>query len=370
MRILVAPDKFKGSLTAEQAAAAICAGFGRVFPDAHFDVTPIADGGEGTGSIFRAAMNGEVVTADAHDALGYPIKGVYSWFEKEKFAVVEMSEASGLWRLNASELNPLQASTFGTGELMAHAIARGAKTLFVALGGSATNDAGVGMAAALGWKFYDATDNEITPHAGNLAMIWRISPPAAPLPCKVKALCDVTNPLLGPNGATYVYGPQKGATPDMLTILEAGITRVADLCRDQLGRDFRDTPGAGATGGLAFGLLTFCDAQIDQGFDAISDLMGIREKILQADLVITAEGKIDSQSLNGKGPGEIARLAREMKKPVIAFAGMVEGSTPDIDACIPIADGPLTLEESRTNAAALLTSAAERTARVLKISLA
>ncbi len=369
MRILVAPDKFKGSLTAEQAATAICLGLQRVLPDAYLDASPIADGGEGTGSIFRTALKGVEVTADSHDALGYPIRAIYSWFEHEKLAVVEMSEASGLWRLNASELNPLQASTFGTGELMADAIARGAQTIFVTLGGSATNDAGVGMAAALGWKFFDATDNEMTPHAGNLSMIWRIAPPETPLPCKVKALCDVMNPLLGPDGATYVYGPQKGATPDMLKILEDGITRVADLCGDQLGRDFRDTPGAGATGGLAFGLLTFCDAQIDQGFAAISDLMGLPERILQADLVITGEGKIDSQSLNGKGPGEIARLARELKKPVIAFAGLVEGRSPDIDVCIPIADGPMTLQESSERAAELLASAAERTARILKISI-
>lgn len=369
MRILIAPDKFKGSLSASEAAEAIRQGFATVFENAHFDIAPIADGGEGTAAVFRDSMGGDEVRAKAHDALGRPISASYTWFPDKKMAVIEMSEASGMWRLLASELDPLLATTFGTGELMADAMKRGAESIIVALGGSATNDAGVGMAKALGWKFLDATDNEMNPHPGNFSMIQSIVRPAVSSSCRITALCDVTNPLLGPKGATRIYGPQKGADADMLEILEMGIEHVADLCRDHLYCDFRDTPGAGATGGLAFGLLTFCDATIEQGFKTVSGMMGLEGKIADADLVVTGEGKLDAQSLHGKGPSEIALLARENGKPVIAFAGKVEGSLAALDACIPIANGPLTLAESSANAAQLLRDAAERTARLLSISL-
>ena len=369
MRILIAPDKFKGSLDAASAATAIRDGFQRVFPAAHYDLSPIADGGEGTAAIFRQAMQGEEVEVRVHDALGRSVLATYAWFAEKKMAVIEMSAASGLWRLQASELNPLKASTFGTGQLMAHAMARGAQTLLVALGGSATNDAGVGMAAALGWKFLDATENEMTPLPASFPMIRRIIPPAVRPNCRVTALCDVTNPLLGAKGATRVYAPQKGATPEMVDLLEGGLTHVADLCRNQLSSDHRDTPGAGATGGLAFGLLTFCDARIEQGFDAVSDLLDLKAKTAAADLVLTGEGKLDAQSLHGKGPVEVARLARAQGKPVVAFAGKVEGSLAAFDACLPISNGPLTLDESRENAAELLRDAAERAARLLSLTL-
>ncbi len=283
--------------------------------------------------------------------------------------MIEMSEASGLWRLAVSELNPLVASTYGTGELMADALARGAETIYVTLGGSATNDAGIGMAAALGWRFYDGTGNEMTPVPENFAMIHRIAAPTAGRKCLVKALSDVTNPLLGSQGATRVYAAQKGADAAKIEILEEALLHVADLCRKHFGRDFRDAPGSGATGGLGFGLLTFCGAEIQQGFDAVSDLLGLEGRITQADLVITGEGRLDAQTLHGKGPAEVARIARRHNRPVVAFAGAVSGTFPDIDACIPIADGPLTLDESRSRAAELLQNAAERTARLIKISL-
>ncbi len=369
MRILIAPDKFKGSLKAREAAVAIREGFSRIFPEAHYDLSPIADGGEGTAAIFHDSMAGEEIQTHAHDALGRPISGTYSWFSDKNLAVIEMSQASGLWRLLASELNPLEATTFGTGELMADAMARGAESILVALGGSATNDAGVGMASALGWKFLDATDNEMEPRPGNFAMIRRIVPPADRSSCRITALCDVTNPLLGPNGATRVYGPQKGATPPMVDTLEAGITHVADLCRDQLHLDFRDTPGAGATGGLAFGLMTFCDATIESGFDTVSQLLDLKARTIEVDLVITGEGRLDAQSLHGKGPVAVANLAREHHTPVIAFAGEISGPIAAFDACIPITNGAMTLQESQARAPELLRDAAERTARLIKISL-
>jgi len=369
MRILIAPDKFKGSLKAMEAAEAIRDGFSRVFPDAHYDLSPIADGGEGTAAIFHQSMEGELIETKAHDALDRAISANYSWFADKKMAVIEMSEASGLWRLLSSELNPLQATTYGTGELIAHAIKHGAESILVTLGGSATNDAGIGMASALGWKFLDATDNEMHVRPNSFSMIHRIVPPAERSSCRITALCDVTNPLLGPNGATYTYGPQKGATPSMLETLEAGITHVADLCRDHLYLDFRDTPGAGATGGLAFGLMTFCNATVEPAFATVSELLDLKAKTSEVDLVITGEGRLDAQSLHGKGPVEVANLARQHHTPVIAFAGEITGSLAAFDACIPITNGALTLEESQSRAAELLRDAAERTARLIKISL-
>lgn len=369
MRILIAPDKFKGSLTASEAAEAIYEGFFRVFPDAHYDRAPIADGGEGTASLFRETMQGEEVRVPVHDALGREISATYSWFPDRQTAVIEMSEASGLWRLQTSEHDPLRASTFGTGELVAHALARGSKKILVALGGSATNDAGVGMAHALGWKFLDATENEMEPRGGNFSMIQRLIPPPPWAACEIIGLCDVTNPLLGVNGATRVFSPQKGATPDMIDTLELGLEHLADLCHTQLECDYRNIPGAGAAGGTGFGLLTFCGASLEPGFEAVAGLLGLSDRVLSADLILTGEGRLDGQSEHGKGPVALARIAREHGKPVLAFAGSIEGSPEVFDACIPIADGPLLMEESQSRAGELLRSAAERTARLLQISI-
>jgi glycerate kinase len=369
MRILIAPDKFKSSLPAAAAAQAIRNGLARTFPDANFDLAPIADGGEGTAEIFCEALGGRKISAPAHDALGRPIAASYIEFPEKRWALVEMSEASGLWRLTASELNPLRATTFGTGELMARAISGGARTLYVALGGSATNDGGLGMAHALGWEFFDADGRPVDPVPENFLRIHRIDRPSQPPRCEVTALCDVQNPLLGPTGATHMFGAQKGATSETRPQLEAALTHVADLCRDQLGHDFREVPGAGATGGLAFGLMTFCGGRLEKGFTAVSRLLDLEARIATADLVLTGEGRIDAQTEHGKGPAEVARLARAHGRPVVALAGMVEGSPEDFDVCLSIANGPLTLDESRRDAAQLLEAAAERAGRLLKISL-
>lgn len=369
MHILISPDKFKGSLSAGAAAEAIRRGVARIFPGAAFDIAPIADGGEGTAGIYCEVLGGIQVTAPAHDALGRPIEASYVWFPDKKMALIEMSEASGLWRLGPDELDPQRASTRGTGELMADALTRGATTLHIALGGSATNDAGLGMAGALGWKFFDASGTERTPVPENFPTLCRIEPPSVQPACEIIALCDVQNPLLGPHGATHMFGPQKGATPTLIPVLEDALAHVADLCSDQLGRDFRDAPGAGATGGLAFGLMTFCGGRLQPGFDTVAGLLDLETRVARADLVVTGEGRLDAQTSHGKGPAEIARLARTHSKPVIALAGKVEGALSEFDACLSIANGPLTLDESRLHAADLLEAAAERAARLLKISL-
>jgi glycerate 2-kinase len=369
MQILIAPDKFKESLSAQQAANAIRDGFSAVFAEANFDVVPVADGGEGTAGIFIEALDGEWIEAATHDALGRSIDASYAWIGDRKLAVIEMSAASGLWRIKPDERDPLHADTLGTGELIADAIRRGAEHLLVGLGGSATNDAGVGMASALGWKFLDQAKNPLAPHPAEFRKISQIIPPSTPLSCRVTGLCDVSNPLLGEAGATRTFGPQKGASPEMLAQLEENLAHVARLYFEQFGKDLSLVPGAGAAGGLGFGLVTFLQATLESGFNAISRLMDLESRVSASDLVITGEGRLDAQSLHGKAPFEISQLAQRHGKPVIGFAGIIEGELPGFDACIPIANGPLTLAESRAHAAELLRTAAKRTALLLKIPL-
>jgi glycerate kinase len=369
MRILIAPDKFKSSLTSKEVASAIRDGFHSVFLEASFDVVPVADGGEGTAGIFLEALGGDWVDVATHDALGRPVKASYAWIPSGEIAVIDMSSASGLWRIADTERDPSRASTFGTGDLMADAIKRGAKSLVIGLGGSATNDAGVGMAVALGWKFLDVDGQPVAPYPADFRRIHRIVAPAKPHSCSVTGLCDVGNPLLGESGATRIFGPQKGVTPDALPTLEDSLGHLARLCTEQLGKDFSRVPGAGAAGGLGFGLLAFLQATLESGFSAVARLMNLESRVADADLVITGEGRLDAQSLHGKAPFEIARLAERHGKRVIGFAGSIEDELPGFDACVPIANGPLTLDESRLRAAELLRAAAARTARLLKITL-
>lgn len=369
MRIAICPDKFKGSLSAFKVAEALAAGFRRVYPEAEYHLVPIADGGEGTAELFVEALGGSWRKTSAHDALGRSIEAKYGWIEASKTAIIEMSAAAGLWRIAEAELNPLTSSTYGVGEMIRAAIEEGAETVLVGLGGSATNDGGAGMAAALGWAFLDVDGAKIEPIPRNFTKIARIVPPSQPIKTVVRGLCDVRNPLLGHEGATRVYGPQKGVTPSLFDQLEGALDHLSATYTANLGRDFRSLPGSGAAGGLGFGLLAFAGAEIVSGFDAVEALLGLAENIAAADLVLTGEGRIDHQSLHGKGPAEIARLARSHGKPIIAFAGAAEGANEVFDAIIPIADGPLTLDESRRRAAELLKQAGERTARLLKIAL-
>lgn len=362
MRVLIAPDKFKGSLSAREAAAAIRDGWRSAKPDTQCDLAPVADGGEGTAEIFCEALGGGWVEAEVQDARGSPVRARYAWIPARRLAVIEMSEASGLWRLEPARRDPLRASTFGTGELMKHAVEHGAGELLIGLGGSATNDAGVGMAAALGWRFLDEQRQPLAPHPENFPRIRHIVPQE--FPARVRALCDVTNPLLGERGATRFYGPQKGAHPQMVEDLERALTHLADTLQRHLSRDFRDHPGAGAAGGLGFGLMTFAGARLQKGFEAIGELLGLEERMARADIVITGEGKLDEQSLHGKAVGEIARLARKHGKPVVALVGCKEGDFPEFAASIPIANASVTLEDAQARAAELLRAAAAEAAQM------
>jgi glycerate 2-kinase len=322
MRILIAPDKFKGSLTAVDAAQAIARGIAAVRADAEAVLMPIADGGEGTAGAICAALGGRWITVPACDPLRRPVEARYAWLEND-VAVIDMSEASGLWRLSRDEYDPLNASTFGTGQLVADAMRRGARKILVGLGGSATNDGGVGLAEALGFEFLGRDGKRLRNVPADLADLDRIVAPDAHASTVIIGLCDVQNPLLGERGASRTYGPQKGADPGAVARLDRNLARLADVVARDLRCDFRETPGAGAAGGLGFGLLGFCGAELRSGFETLAEVLGLEREIAASDWIITGEGRLDAQTLEGKGPAGVAALARKHHRPVIAFAGAV-----------------------------------------------
>jgi glycerate kinase len=332
MHILIAPDKFKGSLNARQVAENIALGIRDVMPDAQIEIASVADGGEGTAEAVCDAHGGEWVTCSAHGPLGDVIEVHYVWLDENAIAVIEMSEAAGLRALENGVRDILRANTFGVGEMLLDAAKRRAREIIVGLGGSVTNDGGFGMARALGFRFFGEQRNEIE-NVADLVSVARIEAPVAagvspalrparlPTQIKMVAACDVRNPLLGENGATRTFGPQKGATPGQVEILERALARLADTVTRELGCDFRNNPGAGAAGGLGFGLMSFCTAELRPGFDVVAEAVELEEKIKAVDVVITGEGKLDSQTLEGKAPAGVARLARKFGKRAFAVVG-------------------------------------------------
>jgi len=345
MRILIAPDKFKGSLSAKQVAENIALGIRDVIPDAQIEIAPVADGGEGTAEVICNARGGEWVTCRAHGPLGSPIEARYVWLSESASVVIEMSEAAGLRALKNGVRDVMRANTFGVGEMLLDAAKRGAREIIVGLGGSVTNDGGFGMARALGFRFFGEDEHELPDVASLLTLTRIILPsPQSSLPVggalvssaqpkerrlaqtplqrvKLIAAADVRNPLLGETGATHTFGPQKGAMPDQVEILERALRKLADTITRDLGCDFRNNPGAGAAGGLGFGLMSFCNAELRPGFDVVADAVELKEKIKAADVVITGEGKLDTQTLEGKAPAGVARLARKLGKGVFAIVG-------------------------------------------------
>jgi len=333
MRVLIACDKFKGTLSAGQVARIIREGLAASIPDAEFDLCPIADGGEGTTEAVITATGGEWVEHPTEDARGRPRTARYGWLPAGGGAVMEMSAASGLAQVLDLPLQPELAGTRGTGLMMRHALERGARRIMLGLGGSATNDGGAGMAEALGFRFLDADGHDVTPLPSNFPRIHAVLPSRLRL-CPVQAACDVENPLLGPAGATAVYGAQKGVRD--AAFFEEGLARLADVARRDLGVDFRHTPGAGAAGGLGWGLMAFCGATLTGGFELVAGLCGLEARMAAADLVITGEGRLDVQTLCGKGPAGVARMARRLGKPVAAYAGVIEDS-PALRECFDLA---------------------------------
>lgn len=349
MRILIASDKYKGSLTATQVAQTIAGILKEALPEVECDLCPIADGGEGTVEAMVTALGGEWKTVPTQDAQGRPIQAAYGWCGDQ--AVMEMSAASGLALVNDLPLIPKTASTYGTGLMLKQALEQGAQRIVIGIGGSATNDGGLGLASALGYRFLDAEGQGVpavmtevvrmvTVERQKSAQCSALSPQTTALTTSQKTkhcepstehslppilvACDVDNPLLGPKGATRVYGPQKGVSDPAW--FEERLEHLADIVSRDLGTDPRDVPGAGAAGGLGWGLMAFCGAQLTNGFDLVADQIGLEARVAKADLIITGEGRLDAQTLHGKGPVGIAQMARRLGKKVIAFAGAVEDS--------------------------------------------
>ena len=369
MRILIAPDKFKGTLSARAVGEAIAAGLREVLSEATIDIVPMADGGEGTAEVISSALGGEWVECKAHDPLGRQIEARYGWIEKQKLAVMEMSEAAGMRRLPEELRDPSIATTFGVGEMIVYAHRRGAAQIVIGLGGSATNDGGFGMARAMGFRFFDAKRaHELRTGIGKLINLAQIDKPQHLSLPKILAAVDVKNPLLGVDGATRVFGPQKGVTPDKIEMFERALTRLADVVAKGFGFDYRNQTGAGAAGGLGFGLMSFCGAKIWPGFQVVAEAIGLESKMKDVDLVITGEGSLDRQTLEGKTPAAVAQLARKLGKRVFAFVGRAAEDRQVrelFDGVYQNARPEMTTEENMKRAAELLRDSARQLANEL-----
>ena len=348
--IAIAPDSFKGALSAEGVARAIAEGLAASFPKAEFRLIPMADGGEGTVDAWAASAGATRIKVVVQDPLGRPVKAEYAFEASSRTAVIEMAAASGLPLLAPGERNPLATSTYGTGELVRDALDRGARHVILGIGGSATNDGGAGVAAALGARLLDARGRELPPGGAALARLAKIDlsclDPRVAKTC-FEAACDVTNPLCGPSGASAVYGPQKGATPKDVKTLDAALRHFAEVAATTPGiakRAKPEAPGAGAAGGLGFGLMAFCGAKLRSGVKIIAESVGLRERLEGCDLAITGEGRLDAQTMNGKTPAGVAKVAKRAGVPCIAICGCVgEGYEAvhkvGIESVIPVAHG-------------------------------
>jgi len=325
MKIAIAPDSFKGSLTAAQVCAAVADGVRKAAPEAEIICVPMADGGEGTVQSLIDGLGGIVVECETDDPLGRPIKAVYGLTD-DGTAVIEMAQASGLTLLSENERDPMKTSTCGTGKLIKDALEWGAREFIIGIGGSATNDGGAGMAQALGYGLFDATDEELPYGGGALAALAYIDGSGADAKIGVSRFtvaCDVDNPLCGPRGASAVFGPQKGATPDQVQFLDRALAKLAERMKRDLGRDVADMPGAGAAGGLGAGCMAFLDAKLMRGVDIVIKATGLAEKLSGASLVITGEGRTDSQTLGGKTAFGVAALAKAQGIPVVLISGSI-----------------------------------------------
>lgn len=325
-RILIAPDKFKHALSAAAAADAMARGVRRARPDAHVEMLPLADGGEGSGAILAAALGAAERTARVRDALGRAVSARWWHIASERRGIVEMAEASGLWRFAAEERDALRASSFGTGELIAAALEAGCSEIVLCVGGSASVDGGAGCVQALGCTLLDENGREITPSGaggGDVARVATIVAPQAQPGVRFRVLCDVINPLLGENGGARVFGPQKGATPAQVELLEAGLGHWASVLARYGGIDVASRAGCGAAGGVPAALVALMGAEIESGFAAIADCVGFARHLASADLCLTGEGRLDEQTLSGKVVAGAAQAARAQGVPVAAFVGTI-----------------------------------------------
>ena len=353
MHITVAMDSFKGSLSSQDAGNAVKRGILQAMPHADVAVFPLADGGEGTAQALYKTLGGQWIHTTVTGPLGNPVEAGYCILP-DGTAVLEMAAAAGLPLVPPEARDPLKTTTFGVGELIRHAISRGCRNFIVGIGGSATNDGGTGMLTALGYKFLDKNENPIPPGAKSLESLHHIRTDRC-LPeladCHFRIACDVTNPLCGANGCSAIFGPQKGATPQMVADIDIWLSHYAEIAAKVYAKADPNYPGAGAAGGLGFAFLTFTNAVLESGADIILSQSGLEQQIRHTDLVITGEGRLDGQTAMGKGPIKIAELAKKHEKPVIALCGCVgtdvqRCNEQGIDAYFPILQTVTTLDEA------------------------
>jgi glycerate 2-kinase len=375
MKVIIAPDSFKESLSALEVANAIEKGFRDIFPEAEYVKIPMADGGEGTVQSLVDATGGRIVKTEVTGPLGDRVQAFFGMLGDGKTAVIEMAAASGLHLVPSEKRNPLVTTTRGTGELILAALDEGAEHIIIGIGGSATNDGGAGMIQALGGRLLNRHGQEIGPGGGSLSELADIDLSGLDqrLKCvKIEVACDVDNPLTGPKGASAVFGPQKGATPEMVVTLDKNLHHYADVIERVLGKQVKDIPGAGAAGGLGAGLLAFLDAKLKRGVEIVLETVNFHERIQGASLVITGEGRIDGQTIFGKTPIGVAKAAKRYNIPVIAIAGSVSDDSDvvrshGIDALYSIVPGIIPLEKALANARYYVTQTARNIAAVYKI---
>ena len=375
MKVVVAIDSLKGSLSSIEAGMAIRDGVLAAKPDAEVIVKPLADGGEGTTDALIEGMNGKRIDLTVTGPMHSPVDAYYGYLADSHTAVMEMASAAGITLVPAEEKNPLLATSYGVGEMMNDALQKGCRNFIIGIGGSATNDGGIGMLKALGVRFLDENGEDAGEGGQALAKVTQIDVSGLnPLlkECHIQVACDVNNPLCGENGSTYVYGPQKGVTEDMKKQLDEDMAHFAMVTSETLGNDYHDTPGAGAAGGLGFAFLSYIGATLTPGIELILDAVRLEQELPNADIVVTGEGCLDFQTAMGKAPVGVARLAKKYYAKVIAFAGSVtkEASACNkegIDAFFPILRSVCTLEEAMdpANARANLTATVEQVFRLL-----
>jgi glycerate 2-kinase len=322
VRYLIAPDKFKGTLSAQEVSRILAEVAHEQDAEAKVDILPIADGGEGTAALLALQLGAQTRTIETVDALGRPISAQY--FVSQTEAFLDMSGASGLWQIAKNERHPLRSNTYGTGLIIRELIEAGLAPIYVGLGGSATVDAGIGIAAALGYKFRDRNGSLLEPFPAHFADITTIEKPGFIKMSPIIGLADVETRLLGPSGAIYTFGPQKGLNPEQVQSVDNDLAKFVDVVQHELRVNYAEIPRSGAAGGLGYGIMTFLHGTLFSGFAVVAERLHLNERIAVADIVITGEGKLDSQSLEGKGPFGVAMAARRAGKPVWAIAGTIE----------------------------------------------
>jgi glycerate 2-kinase len=372
VKIVLAPDSYKGSLTAKQACEAMEKGIRKVLPDAEIVKIPMADGGEGTVQSLVDATSGTFHTVEVTGPLGQKVKAAYGVLGDKETAVLEMAEASGLYLIPAEKRNPLLSTTYGTGELIKSALDEGCRKFIIGIGGSATNDGGMGMAQALGVKFLDKKGKSLPFGGGNLGDLSEINMDDMDPRIQESQFfiaCDVDNPLCGPQGASFIFGPQKGATPGMVQQLDDGLAHFAEIIARDIGKFVADLPGAGAAGGLGAGLVAFLDANLKRGIEIVTETVKLREQLQGVDLLFTGEGQCDGQTVRGKTPFGVAKIAKQAGVPVVFIVGRIGAGSEilyeyGIKSIFSMVDGPMTVEEAMSQAYDLLTKSAERIMRI------